>query len=942
MSRGDIVIKGAREHNLKNINLTLPRDKLIVITGLSGSGKSSLAFDTIYAEGQRRYVESLSAYARQFLGLMNKPDIDSIDGLSPAISIEQKTTSKNPRSTVGTVTEIYDYLRLLYARIGIPHCPKCGDKIEKQTADEIVQKVLKFPKSSKILIISPVIRKRKGEYSKFIADLGKKGYQRIRIDGDFCNVTDDFLLDKQIKHDIDIVVDRLIIRDGMKTRLQSAIEAALSESKGLVIIRIESEKNNEEILFSQNFACVKCDINLSEFTPRMFSFNNPFGACPSCHGLGVKLEINQDLIIPNKELSIAQGAIAPWSKHFKSFYMQRLNSIAENYGFDIYTPVKDMTQEQIDIVMHGSGEKKIKTRYEHKHSEGHWETFTTYEGVINNLKRLHRETKSEYRRKDIESYMQETPCHSCNGKRLKQEVLSVTIANKSISEVTDMSITEAKDFFTNIKLTKQEQIISKLILKETKERLNFLINVGLEYLTLSRSSGTLSGGESQRIRLATQIGANLMGVLYILDEPSIGLHQRDNMRLISTLKKLRDLGNTLIVVEHDSETILNSDYVVDIGPGAGVHGGYIVSSGTPQELMNDPKSITGHYLSGKKKISVPKIRKQSNGHYIEIKGANENNLKNIDISLPLGILTCITGVSGSGKSTLINETMYKALKNQIYSSREHTGEFKSITGFEHIDKVINIDQSPIGRTPRSNPATYTKVFDEIRQLFATTKEAKKRGYLKGRFSFNVRGGRCDACDGDGLIKIEMHFLPDIYVECEVCKGKRYNSETLEVKYKDNNIADILDMTVEDGLIFFENIPKIKIKMKTLNDVGLGYIKLGQSATTLSGGEAQRIKLASELSKRSTGKTLYLLDEPTTGLHTADIEKLLTILDKLKMSGNTIVVIEHNLDVIKYADYIIDLGPEGGDKGGEIIAEGTPEEVAKVKKSYTGQYLKKIL
>ncbi len=935
---GFIHVKGAREHNLKNIDVKIPRNSITVITGLSGSGKSSLAFDTIYAEGQRRYVESLSAYARQFLGLMNKPDIDSIDGLSPAISIEQKTTSKNPRSTVGTVTEIYDYLRLLFARIGHPHCPVCGDEIRAQSVDEIVEKVMKIKDGTKIQILAPVIRKRKGEYSTLVKGYEKKGFTRVRIDGKIQSIDEDFTLDKQIKHNIDIVMDRIVMDKKMRPRITEAIETALHEAEGLVLI----DADGKESLYSQKFACPKCDINLPEFTPRMFSFNSPFGACPACQGLGTKLEIDPDLVIPDRTKTIKDGAIIPWSRTFKSFYMARLKAVAEYYKFDIDTPVENLKDEYIDIIFYGSNEEKIKTIYEHKYSEGKWETKTAFEGVINNLKRLYSQTNSEHRKQDIRKYMREDFCTACEGRRLKKEVLAVTVSKKSIIDVTDMSINQCLDFFSSIKLTETEAMIAKLILKEIRERLRFLCNVGLDYLTLSRASGTLSGGESQRIRLATQIGSNLVGVMYILDEPSIGLHQRDNIRLIDTLKRLRDLGNTLIVVEHDEETMENADHIIDMGPGAGIHGGKIVSEGKIYDIKKDRHSVTGQYLSGKKKISIPEKRRQVNGRHLKITGAKEHNLKDIDVSIPLNIFTCVTGVSGSGKSTLINSILYNALMRSIYNSTQLPGKHKAIEGLEHIDKVVAIDQSPIGRTPRSNPATYIKVFGDIRDIFAMTKDAKARGYKAGRFSFNVREGRCGACNGDGVIKIEMHFLPDIYVPCEVCKGKRYSGETLEIRYKEKTIADVLDMTVEEALEFFTHIPRIRRKLETLNDVGLGYIKLGQSSTTLSGGEAQRIKLTAELSKRATGKTVYILDEPTTGLHFDDIKKLLSVLNRLVEQKNTVIVIEHNLDVIKTADHMIDLGPEGGDMGGRIIAEGTPEEVAKVKKSYTGQFLKKVL
>ncbi len=933
----NITIKGAREHNLKNISVAIPRNKLTVITGLSGSGKSTLAFDTLYAEGQRRYVESLSAYARQFLGLMNKPDVDAIDGLSPAISIEQKTTSKNPRSTVGTITEINDYLRLLFARIGRPHCPECGDEIRAQSTDEMVSKVMRLPEGTKIQILSPVIRKKKGTYEQLLNQFAKKGYTKVKIDGKIQGTDEGIELDKQIRHNIEIIVDRITIKSESKSRISDSIETALKESKGLVII----EYSNTEMILSKNFACPKCDINLVEFTPRMFSFNSPFGACPNCQGLGIKMDFDPNLVIPNKKLSIRGGAIAPWSRHFKSFYMQKLVSICEHYNIPVDVPVENLDQKMMDILFYGSKGEKIKTVYHHKHDDGRWETHTAFEGVINNLKRLHLETQSERRKEDMQKYMREDLCLTCNGGRLKKEVTAVTINKLSIVDITNFSINEAKLFFDNIQLTEQEQLISKLILKEIKSRLSFLSNVGLDYITLSRSSGTLSGGEAQRIRLATQIGANLTGVMYVLDEPSIGLHQKDNKKLISTLKHLRDLGNTVIVVEHDEETMHASDHIIDLGPGAGIHGGKIVAEGTLKDIKACKKSLTGQYLSGKKKIDVPKERRVWTD-FLEIINARQNNLKNLTVRIPLGVLTCVTGVSGSGKSTLVNETLYKALMQNLYGSRIPVGVHDKIKYLNKIDKVINIDQSPIGRTPRSNPATYTKVFGDIRDLFAATKDAKARGYGPGRFSFNVPDGRCDSCDGDGVIKIEMHFLPDIYVPCEVCKGKRYSSETLEIKYKDKTIADVLNMTVEESLDFFKHIPRINKKLETLNAVGLGYIKLGQSSTTLSGGEAQRIKLTSELAKRGTGKTVYLLDEPTTGLHFDDVKKLLSVLNRLVEHGNAVVVIEHNLDVIKTADWIIDLGPEGGDAGGQIIAEGTPEKIAKNIKSYTGQFLNKVI
>ena len=934
-----IIIKGAKEHNLKNVNLEIPRNKFIVFTGLSGSGKSSLAFDTIYAEGQRRYVESLSAYARQFLGQMEKPNVEYIEGLSPAISIDQKTTSRNPRSTVGTVTEIYDYLRLLFARVGDVHCPICGKEISQMTIQEIVDKMLEFPERTKVQILSPIVRGQKGTHKKVIENITKEGFVRIRVNGENYEVTDEIDLNKNKKHNIDVVVDRIVIKDGIEGRLADSIETAVKLSDGLVIAQII---DGEEILYSTKFACPEHGIGIEELSPRMFSFNAPFGACDVCKGLGESREVDPDLVIPNKDLSIKQGAIAAWgsvSTSDDTYYSKMVQSLAEHYNVSLDTPFKDLPEDFVQELLYGENNITVEFIFDSKFG-GRRHYKAPFEGVIVNLERRYRETNSEYSREKIEEYMAETPCPKCKGSRLRKEVLSVLIGGKNIIEVTDLSVKELLNFMGSLELSEKNKFIAHEILKEINERSSFLRDVGLEYLTLSRKAGTLSGGEAQRIRLATQIGSALVGVLYVLDEPSIGLHQRDNEKLIGTLRHLTDLGNTLIVVEHDEDTMREADYVVDIGPGAGVHGGEIVAQGTLDEILENPNSMTGLYLSGRKVIEIPEHIREGNGNFIEIIGATENNLKNVDVKLPLGKFICITGVSGSGKSSLINSILYKGVASKVNKLRERPGKHKEIKGIENIDKIINIDQSPIGRTPRSNPATYTGVFDQIRDLFATTNEAKARGYKKGRFSFNVKGGRCEACKGDGIIKIEMHFLPDVYVPCEVCKGERYNRETLQVKYKDKTIADVLDMNVEEALEFFENIPSIKRKLETLMDVGLSYIKLGQPSTQLSGGEAQRIKLATELSKRPTGKTLYILDEPTTGLHMADVDKLIHVLQKLADTGNSIVVIEHNLDVIKTCDYIVDLGPEGGDKGGTIIATGTPKEICKVKESYTGQFLKK--
>ena len=936
-----IVIKGAKVNNLKNVDLEIPRDKLVVFTGLSGSGKSSLAFDTLYAEGQRRYVESLSAYARQFLGQMNKPDVESIEGLSPAISIDQKTTSKNPRSTVGTITEIYDYLRLLYAKVGTPHCPKCGKEISQQSIDQIVDKVMALGDRAKIQILAPLVKGRKGFHEKVIENIKKNGFVRARIDGEIYDLSEDEIkLDKNKKHNIEAVVDRLIIKEGIEGRLTDSIETALKLTDGIVIVNVIGK---EDILFSEKFACPDCGISIGEIAPRTFSFNSPWGKCDYCDGLGSLYEIDEDLVIPNKNLSIMEGAIATWGEgrlKEDSWTYAILQALSKEYDFSLDTPIKDLPREIVDILFYGTKGKKLDIAYT---KDGVRSIYNyAYDGEINSLKRRYNETNSDIIKGDIEQYMSDNKCPKCHGARLKPEALSVKIGGKNIYEFTNLSIKEELDFINGIEFSEKNKIISEQIVKEIKSRLEFLVNVGLDYLTLSRSSGTLSGGESQRIRLATQIGSSLMGVLYILDEPSIGLHQRDNDKLIGTLKNLRDVGNTVIVVEHDEDTMKAADYIVDIGPGAGEHGGNVVAAGTLEEIMKNDKSITAQYLTGKKKIEVPKERRQGNGNKITVKGAKENNLKNVNVSFPLGTLTMVTGVSGSGKSTLVNQILYKGLNKLVNKSKNPVGNHKEILGYENIDKIIDIDQSPIGRTPRSNPATYTGTFDIIRELFSQTPEAKMRGYKPGRFSFNVKGGRCEACSGDGIIKIEMQFLSDVYVPCEVCKGKRYNRETLEVKYKGKTIDDVLNMTVEEGLKFFENIPRIKNKLETLYDVGLGYIRLGQPSTQLSGGEAQRIKLAYELSKRSTGKTLYILDEPTTGLHIDDVNRLIGILQRLVDAGNTVVVIEHNLDMIKCADYIIDLGPEGGDKGGTIVFKGTPEKIIECEESYTGKYLKALL
>ncbi|EFI69141.1 excinuclease ABC subunit UvrA [Lysinibacillus capsici] len=938
MKNTEIVVQGARAHNLKNINVTIPRDQLVVLTGLSGSGKSSLAFDTIYAEGQRRYVESLSAYARQFLGQMDKPDVDAIEGLSPAISIDQKTTSRNPRSTVGTVTEIYDYLRLLYARIGKPICPNHGIEITSQTIEQMVDRLLTYPERTKMQLLAPMVSGRKGTHVKLLEDLKKQGFVRVRIDGELRDLDDAIELDKNKKHSIEVVVDRVVMKEGIAARLSDSLETALRLADGRVLVDV---MEHEELLFSEHHACPLCGFSIGELEPRMFSFNSPFGACPSCDGLGSTQEVDLDLVVPDWDRSLLEHAIAPWEPTSSQYYPQLLKAVCDHYDIPMDVPVKDLPKEKMDKVLYGSGKDKIHFHYENEFGNVR-DQMIEFEGVVRNVERRFKETTSDYVREQMEKYMAQQACPSCKGYRLKPETLAVKVADKHIGEVTQYSIQEADTFFKELNLTEKDMQIARLVLREIEERLGFLVNVGLDYLTLSRAAGTLSGGEAQRIRLATQIGSRLTGVLYILDEPSIGLHQRDNDRLISTLQNMRDIGNTLIVVEHDEDTMLAADYLIDVGPGAGVHGGQIVAAGTPQEVMNNEKSLTGQYLSGRKFIPLPIERRQPNDRKLSIKGAKENNLRNVKVDVPLGIFVAVTGVSGSGKSTLINEILYKSLAQKLNRSKVKPGEHKEVTGIDELEKVIDIDQSPIGRTPRSNPATYTGVFDDIRDVFAATNEAKVRGYKKGRFSFNVKGGRCEACRGDGIIKIEMHFLPDVYVPCEVCHGKRYNRETLEVKYKDKSIADILDMTIENAVVFFENIPKIQRKLQTIVDVGLGYMKLGQPATTLSGGEAQRVKLASELHRRSTGKSFYILDEPTTGLHADDIARLLVVLQRLVENGDSVLVIEHNLDVIKTADYIIDLGPEGGDKGGTIVATGTPEEVVEVAGSYTGKYLKPIL
>ncbi len=938
MAKKSITIKGARAHNLKNVDVDIPKDQLVVLTGLSGSGKSSLAFDTIYAEGQRRYVESLSAYARQFLGQMDKPDVDAIEGLSPAISIDQKTTSKNPRSTVGTVTEIYDYLRLLFARVGHPTCPIHGIEITSQTVQQMVDRILEYPERTKLQILAPVVSGRKGEHVKVLEDLKKEGYIRVRVDGDMYEITDEIKLEKNKKHSIEVVVDRIVVKEGVSGRLSDSLETALGLGDGNVIVDVIGE---EELLFSEHHACPICGFSIGELEPRLFSFNSPFGACERCDGLGTQLEVDVDLVMPDRSLSLREGAIVAWEPTSSQYYPKLLESVCNHFGIDMDVPVKQLPKPQLDKILHGSGKEKIHFRYENDFGRVR-ENDIYFEGVLKNIARRYRETTSDFIREQMEKYMTQKPCPKCDGYRLKDEALAVLVNGLHVGKVTEMSVTEAFQFFESVELSEKEEQIARMILKEICDRLTFLNNVGLDYLTLARSAGTLSGGEAQRIRLATQIGSALTGVLYVLDEPSIGLHQRDNDRLIGTLKRMRDLGNTLIVVEHDEDTMYAADWLIDIGSGAGEHGGQIVSSGTPKQVMKDKNSLTGQYLSGKKFIPLPQERRKPDNRAIEVLGAEENNLKKVDAKIPLGLFTAVTGVSGSGKSTLINEILHKSLSMQLHRGKQKPGKHKTIKGIEHLDKVIDIDQSPIGRTPRSNPATYTGVFDDIRDVFAQTNEAKIRGYKKGRFSFNVKGGRCEACRGDGIIKIEMHFLPDVYVPCEVCHGKRYNRETLEVKYKGKNIADVLDMTIEESLDFFANIPKIQRKLQTIFDVGLGYVRLGQPATTLSGGEAQRVKLASELHRRSNGKSFYILDEPTTGLHVDDISRLLEVLQRLVNNGDTVLIIEHNLDVIKAADNIIDLGPEGGDRGGQIIATGTPEQVADSLHSYTGKYLKPVL
>ncbi|TDQ36957.1 excinuclease ABC subunit UvrA [Aureibacillus halotolerans] len=938
MATDKIVIKGARAHNLKNIDVTIPRDKLVVMTGLSGSGKSSLAFDTVYAEGQRRYVESLSAYARQFLGQMDKPDVDSIEGLSPAISIDQKTTSKNPRSTVGTVTEIYDYLRLLFARVGRPVCPNHDVEITSQTVEQMVDRLMEYPERTKMQVLAPIVSGKKGMHAKVLEDIKKQGYVRVRIDGVMMDADEEISLEKNKKHDIQVVIDRVVVKDGLASRLADSLETALRLGEGQVMIDVIDD---EEILFSEHHACPLCGFSVGELEPRLFSFNSPFGACPSCDGLGNRLEVDVDLIVPDPSKTLKKHAIAVWEPTSSQYYPELLKSVCDHFGIDMDVPFHSLTSKEKDILLKGSGKEKIYFRHENDFGRVR-EQYIHFEGVIKNVERRYRETSSDYIREQMEKYMSQKPCPTCKGHRLKKEALAVKVNHRHISQVTNLSIRESAEWVETLELTEKETQIAKLIVREISERLNFLVNVGLEYLTMSRASGTLSGGEAQRIRLATQIGSRLSGVLYILDEPSIGLHQRDNDRLITTLQSMRDLGNTLIVVEHDEDTMLAADYLIDVGPGAGVHGGQIIASGTPQEVMKMEQSLTGQYLSGDRFIPLPTTRRQADGRVIEVKGASENNLKNVDVSFPLGMFTCVTGVSGSGKSTLVNEILYKNLAQKLNKGKIKPGAFKEMTGLDHLDKVIDIDQSPIGRTPRSNPATYTGVFDDIRDVFAATNEAKVRGYKKGRFSFNVKGGRCEACRGDGIIKIEMHFLPDVYVPCEVCHGKRYNRETLEVQYKGSSIADVLGMTVEDAVAFFTNFPKIHRKLQTILDVGLGYITLGQPATTLSGGEAQRVKLASELHRRSTGRSLYILDEPTTGLHVDDISRLLVVLQRLVDNGDTVLVIEHNLDVIKTADHLVDLGPEGGDGGGTIVATGTPEEISNVAESHTGHYLKPVL